>query len=71
MAQTNYVTPQIVVPNTTPGTDWLNPNNILLVDGDFAVSSGSTQILEVGNFPINLDIGDVVTNIYVRIKCIS
>lgn len=68
MAQTNLQLPQIVIANTTPGTDWLNPNNILLADGDFAISAGSSQILTVGNFPLNLVQGDSVTNIIVAVK---
>ncbi len=68
MAQTDAQLPQIVIPNTTTGIDWLTPNNILLSDDQFAVSGGSSQILTVGNFPINLSQGDTVTNIIVGVK---
>ncbi len=68
MAQTNVQLPTTVIPNTTPGIDWLTPNNILLANDQFAVSGGSSQILTVGNFPINLVQGDTVTNIVVGVK---
>lgn len=68
MAQTNSQLPTTVIPNSTIGTDWLNPNNILLADSSFAVSGGSTQIITVGNFPINLPQGSTVTNIIFAVK---
>lgn len=66
--QTNPILPTTVIPNSTPGIDWLTPNNILLADGDFAVSGGDTQILTVGNFQVNLSQGDTVTNIVFAVK---
>lgn len=68
MAQTNAQLPTTVIPNTQPGVDWLNPNNILLSDSEFAVSGGASQVLTVGNFPINLSQGDTVTNIIFGVK---
>jgi hypothetical protein len=68
MAQTNLVLPTTVIPNTTAGTDWLTPNNILLADSAYAISAGSSQIITVGNFPLNLVQGDSVTNIVVAVK---
>ncbi len=69
MAQTNLKNPTIVIPNTLPGVDWQNPNNILYPDDQFATASGSTQILTVGYVgAINIPVGASIDNIVVAVK---
>lgn len=66
--QTPIKTPTTIIPQTIPGTSWQDENNILLADGQFAVSGGSTQILTVGGFNLNLAQGDTINNIIFSVK---
>jgi hypothetical protein len=66
--QTLQKTPTLIIPNATPSLDWQDYNNVLLADGTFAVSTGNTQILTVGNFNLNFSQGDVITNFIVGLK---
>lgn len=70
-----FTLPTTVIQNGQGVTGWQNPNNILFVDGDFAVSSGSTNILTVGQFNYvtfgnpnpGIPIGSQITDITVRV----
>lgn len=65
---TPFQLPTSIIANGQGVNGWTNPSNILLVDGDFAVSSGSTNILEVGNFNLNIPQGSDITNFTVQVK---
>jgi len=65
IVQTGFLLPQAVISNgATTGNGWLNPNNILLVDGDYAqASANQASDIIVGNFNFNLPLNAVVTGI--------
>ncbi len=75
IVSSNFTLPTTVIQNGPGVVGWLNPNNILLVDGDFAVSGGSTNELTVGNFNYvtsgnptpGIPQGSQVTDITVRV----
>lgn len=68
MAVTSYKLPTSVVQNGTGVNAWADPNNILLVDGDFAVASGPASEILVGGFNISLGQLDTITNITLKVK---
>jgi len=68
MAVTSYKLPASVVQNGTGVNAWADPNNILLVDGDFAVASGPASEILVGGFNISLGQLDTITNITLKVK---
>lgn len=65
---TSYQLPTAVTYNGTGVNGWLNPNNILLVDNEYAVSGGSTNILQVGNFNLSIPQDSDITNFTIRVK---
>lgn len=72
---TLYTLPQAVISNASGVAGWVNPNNILLPDSDYAVSSGPAQIMTVGNFSFanpdgsfGIPQGATILNIYIRVK---
>lgn len=68
MAVTSYKLPTSVIQNGTGVNAWADPNNILLVDGDFAVASGPASEILVGGFNISLGQLDTITNITLKVK---
>jgi hypothetical protein len=60
--------PTTITPNPVPSANWQNPNNILLIDGEFASASGPSNILEVGTFNLNVPVGATVLGITLQIK---
>ena len=68
MAITSYKLPTSVIQNGTGVNAWADPNNILLVDGDFAVASGPASEILVGGFNISLGQLDTITNITLKVK---
>ncbi len=65
---TPYKLPTTITPNSVPSADWANPNNILLVDGLFAMASGPSNILEVGTFNLAVPYGATVLGITLQVK---
>lgn len=68
--QTGYKLPQAVISNgEVTGNAWSNPDNILLVDGEFAGSdtSGAASDIIVGNFNFNLPETSVITGIQFKV----
>ncbi len=65
---TPFQLPTAVISNGVGVNSWLTPNNILLVDGQYAVSAGTTNILQVGNFNLSIPQLSDITNFTVRVK---
>lgn len=65
---TPFQLPTAVISNGVGVNSWLTPNNILLVDDKFAVSAGTTNILQVGNFNLSIPQLSDITNFTVRVK---
>ena len=68
MASTTFKLPTAVTYNGTGVNGWTDANKILLVDNEFAVSTGATAILQVGNFNLNIPQGSNITNFTVKVK---
>lgn len=71
MNNTNFIPPQIIFSNgQITGNSWGTPNNILLVDGQYATSdvvTGSASDFILGNFNLNLPQDAVPTGIEIEI----
>lgn len=65
---TSFKLPTSVIANGAGVNGWTQPNNILLFDDKYAVSAGSTNVLEVGNFNLNIPQGSDITNFTVQVK---
>lgn len=65
--ETSFQLPTSIIANAPGVNGWINPNNILLVDNNFTVSGGSTNILEVGNFNLNIPQGSDITNFTIKV----
>lgn len=65
---TGYKLPSAVIANASGIAAWLTPNNILLADDLYAVSSGPAQIMTVGNFNHNIPQTATILNITLRVK---
>lgn len=65
---TGFKLPTSIVANASGVAAWTDPSNILLVDDQFAVSGGPTNILTVGNFNHNIPQGSTILNITLRVK---
>lgn len=65
---TSFLLPTAVTYNGTGVNGWANPDNILLVDNEYAVSTGATCILQVGNFNLSIPQDSNITNFTIRIK---
>lgn len=65
---TSFKLPTSVISNGQGASAWADPNNVLLVDDRYAVSSGIANVLEVGNFNLNIPQGSNVTNFTVQVK---
>lgn len=68
MAQTLFKLPTTVVSNPPTDVGWSDPDNLLLFDDKFATSAGPTNVVTIGGFNMNLNVGDTVTNIVLGIK---
>lgn len=68
---TEFLPPQSIVGNgVVTGNQWQNPENIFLVDQQYAQSDatqGSASDFTIGNFNINLPVGSVVNGIEIEI----
>ncbi len=65
---TGFLSPTTIIQNAQGVNSWSNPNNILIPNGQFAVSTGSTNILTLGNFNFNVGQDNLVSNFTVRVK---
>lgn len=65
---TGYKLPTSIIQNAIGVNEWKDSNNILLVDDKFAYTSGSTNILTVGNFLFNIPQDNVISNFTVRVR---
>ncbi len=65
---TSFQLPTAVTFNGTGVNGWTNSSNILLVDGQFTTSTGSTCVLQVGNFNLSIPQDSDITNFTVKIK---
>ena len=65
---TSFLLPTAVTYNGTGVNGWANPDNILLVDNEYAVSTGATCVLQVGNFTLSITQDSNITNFTIRIK---
>ena len=68
MQSTPYTLPTSVISNAPGVNGWLNPQNLFLVDDQYAVSTGPTNITTVGNFNLNVPQGSQITNFIVQVK---
>lgn len=68
MAVTSFKLPTSVIQNGTGVNAWIDPNNILLVDGDFASTSDTTAELVVGTFNLNIPVDATIDNFTIKIK---
>jgi hypothetical protein len=68
MINTGYKLATAVTSTNTGSTMWTDPENLLLVDDQFAVSSGPTQTVTLGNFNHNIPVGSDILNITLRVK---
>lgn len=68
---TNFLPPQSIISNgQITGNSWSTPENIFLVDGDFAtsnVNAGSASDFIVGNFNLNIPVGSQILGIEIEI----
>ena len=71
MAVTSFKLPTSVIQNGTGVNAWIDPNNILLVDGDFASTSDTTAELVVGTFNLNIPVDATIDNFTIKIRGIS
>lgn len=71
ITQTGFKLPLAVIENGgVTGNEWSNPNNILLVDGDVAVSNqgaGTASDITIGNFNFNIPENSVITGIEIKV----
>lgn len=65
---TGFKLPTAVIANASGVAGWTDPSNILLIDAQYAVSGGPTNILTVGNFNHNIPQGSTILNITLRVK---
>lgn len=65
---TPYTLPTSIIANAPGVNSWLNPTNLFLVDNQYAVSNGPSNILVVGNFNLNVPQGSQITNFVVQVK---
>ena len=68
MNSTPYILPTSIIANAPGVNGWIDPDNIFLVDNQYAVASGISNILEVGNFNLNIPQGSDITNFTVQVK---
>ena len=68
MATTPFQLATAVTYNGTGVNGWTDPNNILLVNGQFAVASGVTNVLQVGIFNLNIPQDSTLTNFTIKVK---
>ncbi len=64
---TSYNLPTTITPNSVPSADWMTPENILLVDGQFAIASGPANILTVGTFNPGVPYGATILDITLQV----
>lgn len=65
---TGFKLPLAVIANASGVAGWVNPNNILFADDQFATSSGPAQIMLVGSFNLNIPQGSTLLNFTIRVK---
>jgi len=68
MALSSSKLPTSIIENGVGVNSWANPSNILLVDGTFASTSGSSSELTVGTFNLNIPADSTITNFTVKVK---
>lgn len=66
--QTPYTLPTSIIANAPGVNGWLNPTNVFVVNNNYAVSTGSSNVMTVGNFNLNIPQGSEITNFTVQIK---
>lgn len=68
LINTGFKLATAVTSTNTGSTAWIDPNNLLLVDDQFATSSGPTQTVTLGNFNHNIPVGSSILNITLRVR---
>lgn len=68
MAITPFQLPTAVISNGSGVNGWLDPTNILLVDDQFAVASGITNVLTVGIFNLSIPQDSTITNFTMKVR---
>lgn len=68
MNSTPYQLPTSIIMNAPGVAGWLDPSNLFLVDGRYAISNGPANITTVGNFNLNIPQGSLITNFIVQVK---
>jgi len=71
MQQTGYKLPTTIISNgTTTGIEWIDENNLLLVDGDVSESdsgAGVASDVTIGGFNFNIPVGSVINGIEIKV----
>lgn len=68
MSLTSYKLPTSIIANGVGVNSWTTPNNILLVNGEFASTSNTTNEMTVGTFNLNIPDDSTITNFYIKVK---
>jgi len=68
MQSTPFTLPTSVISNAPGVNGWLNPQNLFLVDNQYATSNGPSNITVIGNFNLNIPQGSDITNFVIQVK---
>lgn len=65
---TQFKLPTAVTYNGLGVNGWIDPDNILLVDNEYAVATSNTNVIQVGNFNLSIPQLSDITNFNIRVK---